>query len=117
MSLRETRTAWIAMTGDELMHGDIVDANGELVKTISLGEQQAGIVRFSWDGTDAKGDKADPGNYRLEARVLRGNEVESTATAIESHIESVTLGQFGNQMLLNLVGGGSMSLAQVYQIS
>ena len=49
--------------------------------------------------------------------MVRGAEVESTATAIEANIESVTLGQFGSGMLLNLSGGGTLSLAQVYQIS
>lgn len=96
---------------------DIVDDSGALLRTIDLGQQPAGLARFSWDGRDASGDLVDAGHYRINARVVRGSEVESTATAIESQIESVTLGQFGNQMLLNLAGGGSMSLAQVYQIT
>ncbi len=96
---------------------DIRSASGELLKTLSLGQQPAGITRFSWDGTDASGERVDPGEYRIAARVLRGAEVESTATAIEASIESVTLGQFGSGMSLNLSGGGTLSLAQVYQIS
>ena len=96
---------------------DIVDDSGALLRTIDLGQQPAGLARFTWDGRDAGGDLVGEGHYRLNARVVRGSEVESTPTAIESHIESVTLGQFGNQMLLNLAGGGSMSLAQVYQIT
>lgn len=96
---------------------DIIDANGELLRTIDLGQQPAGLARFSWDGRDASGDRVEAGHYRIEARVVRGSEVENTPTAIESRIESVTLGQFGSQMLLNLAGGGSMSLAQVYQIT
>ncbi len=96
---------------------DIRSESGELIKTITLGQQPAGIVRFSWDGTNASGERLEPGQYRIAARVVRGAEVESTATAIEANIESVTLGQFGSGMLLNLSGGGTLSLAQVYQIS
>ena len=96
---------------------DIRSQSGELLQTLSLGQQPAGIVRFSWDGTDASGERLDPGEYSIAARVVRGAEVESTATAIEANIESVTLGQFGSGMLLNLSGGGTLSLAQVYQIS
>jgi len=96
---------------------DIVDETGELVKTINLGEQQdTGLVRFSWDGTDSEGNRAEPGQYQVRARVIRGAETESTPTLIEASIESVTLGQFGNGVTLNLAGGGAMSLAQVYQI-
>ena len=96
---------------------DIIDASGQLLKTLSLGQQPAGLARFSWDGTDAAGEPVEPGEYRIAARVVRGSQVESTATAIEATIQSVTLGQFGSGMQLNLSGGGTMSLAQVYQIS
>lgn len=95
---------------------DIRNESGELLQTLSLGEQPAGLVRFSWDGTDASGEPVDPGQYRIAARVVRGAEVESAATAIEANIESVTLGKFGSGMLLNLTGGATMSLSQVYQI-
>ena len=95
---------------------DIMDESGQLLKTVSLGQQPAGLARFSWDGTNAAGESVDAGHYRLQARVIRGNEVESTPMAIESTIESVTLGQFGQEMLLNVTGGGSLSLAQIYQL-
>lgn len=95
---------------------DILDQSGELLQTLSLGQQQAGMVRFSWDGTDASGESLDAGQYRITARTVRGATVESTDTAIEANIESVTLGQFGSGMSLNLTGGSTMSLAQVYQI-
>ena len=97
---------------------DIVDENGETIKTINKQpkEDETGIVRFSWDGTDSNGERVDPGHYQVRARVVRGGEIESTPTLIEARIESVTLGQFGNGLTLNLAGGDSMSLRQVYQI-
>ena len=95
---------------------DIVDANGALLKTLSLGQQPAGLARFSWDGTNGEGEAVAPGHYRIDARIVRGAEVESAPTAIESTVESVTLGQYGEEMSLNVVGGTALSLAQVYQI-
>ena len=95
---------------------EIVDESGELVQTLSLGEQGAGLARFSWNGLDASGEPVDPGHYRISARVIRGAEVESAATALEANIESVTLGRFGQGMTLNVTGGNTLSLAQVYQI-
>lgn len=95
---------------------DITDASGALVQRLSLGQQPAGIVNFSWDGIDADGRRAEAGQYQMNARVIRGANSESTPTVIESEIQSVTLGQFGGGMSLNLAGGQSMSLAQIFQI-
>ena len=61
-------------------------------------------------------DRAPADHYRITARVARGGTVESAVTLIEADIESVTLGQFGAGMTLNLFGGDSLSLSQVYQI-
>lgn len=96
---------------------DIIDESGELLQTLSLGAQQAGMTRFSWDGTDASGEAVQAGHYKISARVIRGAQVENIATALEANIESVTLGQFGSGMLLNLNGGSTLSLSQVYQIT
>jgi flagellar basal-body rod modification protein FlgD len=95
---------------------EILNEAGEVLQTLNLGEQPAGLVRFSWDGRNSAGEQLDPGQYQFKARVVRGTQVESAATALQSSIESVTLGQFGAGMLLNLTGGGSLSLGQVYQI-
>ncbi|MDJ0906009.1 MAG: flagellar hook assembly protein FlgD [Woeseiaceae bacterium] len=95
---------------------DILDETGELLQTMRLGQQSAGLVSFSWDGRTSAGDLVNPGHYRIEARVARGGQVEGSPVAIESTINSITLGQFGQGMRLNLNGGLSMPLAQVYQI-
>ena len=96
---------------------DITDASGQLVQRLDLGQQAAGQVRFSWDGRMSDGEIAEAGEYRLSARVVRGQEVESLATLVEGTVDSVTLGQFGGSMTLNLEGGGSLALGQVYQIT
>jgi flagellar basal-body rod modification protein FlgD len=95
---------------------DITDSAGELVQRLELGQQAAGIARFEWDGVTAAGKRADSGQYEVSARVIRGTNVESIPTAIEAKIQSVTLGQFGDGMTLNLAGGQAMPLGQVYQI-
>jgi flagellar basal-body rod modification protein FlgD len=86
------------------------------VRRIDLGEQPAGIARFTWDGRDANGDVADSGHYLLTARAVRGNNVESVETLVEANIQSVTLGQYGEGMTLNLPGGETLPLSQVRQI-
>jgi len=96
---------------------EITNASGEIVQLLNLGEQPAGLAQFSWDGLDATGERAASDHYRITARVVRGNNVESAPTLIQSDIESVTLGQFGSGMTLNLFGGDALSLRQVYQIN
>ncbi|MGI9232469.1 MAG: flagellar hook assembly protein FlgD [Woeseiaceae bacterium] len=95
---------------------DITNRNGELVQRLNLGQQPPGISRFTWDGTDASGQRADSGLYQVTARVIRGTSIESVPTVIEAEIQSVTLGQFGGALTLNLEGGQQMPLGQIYQI-
>jgi flagellar basal-body rod modification protein FlgD len=95
---------------------DITNRSGELVQRLNLGQQPPGMVRFSWDGVDASGKRADSGQYQVSARVIRGTSIESAPTVIEAEIQSVTLGQFGGGLTLNLAGGQQMPLGQIYQI-
>ncbi len=96
---------------------DITDASGELVRRLDLGQQASGLVNFGWDGRNADGKAMPPGAYRVSARVTSGALTENVPTLIRADIESVTLGQFGGQMSLNLDGGAKLSLAQIYQIT
>ena len=57
-----------------------------------------------------------PGQYQISARVVRGQNVESVPAYLRADVESVTLGQFGGGMSLNLAGGGSLPLNRIYQI-
>ena len=95
---------------------DITDEAGVLIRRLDLGEQPPGLASFSWDGIDADGDRADSGQYQVSARVVRGTDTENVPTVIEAEIESITLGQFGGDMSLNLEGGQRMPLGRVYQI-
>ncbi len=95
---------------------DITDRSGQLIRTLNLGEQAAGTVRFDWDGRGPDGDVMPPGEYGIAARVVRGQNVESVPAYLRANVESVTLGQFGGGMTLNLAGGGNLSLNQIYQI-
>lgn len=95
---------------------DITNRSGELVQRLDLGQQPPGLVRFTWDGIDASGERVADGLYQVAARAVRGSNVESAPTVIEAEIQSVTLGQFGGGMTLNLAGGQDMPLGQVYQI-
>ena len=95
---------------------DITDETGQLVQRLDLGQQASGLIEFELDGVSAQGERAESGFYQVSARVVRGQDIESAPTVIESRIQSVTLGQFGGGMTLNLEGGQEMPLGQVYRI-
>ena len=90
---------------------DITDEAGELVQRYQLGQQ--GRALSSSSGTaPTMVVNASPGDYKSSARhAWRRPKVESTTTVIEAlRIQSVTLGQFGGGMTLNLVGWQEMPL-------
>lgn len=95
---------------------EITDVSGQVVQRLELGQQQAGLARFEWDGVDLNGDMAEAGHYQVSTRVVRGVNFESVETLMESSIESVSLGRFGEGLTLNLLGGDTMSLDQVRRI-
>jgi flagellar basal-body rod modification protein FlgD len=95
---------------------EITDISGQVVQRLELGEHQAGLARFEWDGRDLNGDPVDAGHYQVSTRVVRGVNFESVETLMESSIESVSLGRFGEGLTLNLLGGDTMSLDQVRRI-
>src|SRR5512141_644089 len=69
----------------------IKDAKGNVVRTLQLGEQKAGITDFQWDGKDDSGATLADGAYTFAASsVLSGNK--STPTTLSyGMVNSVSL--------------------------
>jgi len=95
---------------------EITDDSGQVIRRLELGEHQRGLARFEWDGRDLNGDPVAEGHYQISTRVVRGANFESVQTLVESSIESVSLGRFGEGLTLNLQGGDTLSLNQVRRI-
>lgn len=95
---------------------DILDDSGQLLRRLELGQQARGLVEFQWDGMTDGGEPAEPGNYSIEARIIRGNTVEGVATLVNAQIDSVNLGGAQGGMSLNLAGGEVLSMSQVRRI-
>lgn len=69
----------------------IYDKNGNLVKNIYAGQQDAGTHAISWDGTDLEGRTATTGSYTFEILALNvnGGYVEAKTT-VEGKVTGVT---------------------------
>ncbi|MFC6337502.1 flagellar hook assembly protein FlgD [Pseudomonas sp. CCM 7891] len=96
----------------------VTDKDGNLIKTIDLGAQGAGKADFIWDGKNEAGETVDSGTYTFNATTKndQGDAVVLT-TSLPATVTSVTLGQNGGEMQLNLAGGmGSIKLSQIQVI-
>ena len=94
----------------------VYNASGEKVKTISLGQQSAGTVEFSWDGTADDGTVLDSGSYTFKATATLDGTETALTTYLPAVVSSVTLGQDSEEMALNLAGIGSVALSKVKMI-
>jgi flagellar basal-body rod modification protein FlgD len=94
----------------------IYNESGEVVKTIEAGTQAAGNIEFSWDGKDAQGNMLPPGNYSVKAEGEVFGEGQAIPTAINRHVDSVSLSGSNNGVILNLDGDISIKLDDVIQI-
>ena len=92
----------------------IYDKSGALVDTISLGAQQAGIVKWQWGGTDSAGAAVPAGNYTFKVNAtLAGNQVAAT-TLQYGVIGTVTQGSGG--VTMNVGSLQNVGLNQLQQI-
>ncbi|MGJ8681967.1 flagellar hook assembly protein FlgD [Paraglaciecola sp.] len=89
---------------------------GEIVRTINAGTKGAGNIEFNWDGTDANGNQMPPGNYVVQAQGKVGGESQIIPTAVNRHVDSVSLAASSQGIILNLNGNVSVTLDDVIQI-
>lgn len=91
-------------------------ADGTLVRRIDLGNQQAGLVRFKWDGLDEGGVGAPPGLYRLKAEASFDGTSVAQPTLVQARVESVTLVPGGGSPQLNLANFGAVAIEDVREV-
>ncbi len=99
------------------LHVVISTSEGTLVYEQTLGPQSKGACSFNWDGKDNQQHLMENGVYQL---LFRGsslaNESIDFPCFVVSNINSVTLGQMGDGMLLNVANVGDVKLSDVLQL-
>ncbi|MEP6883689.1 MAG: flagellar hook capping FlgD N-terminal domain-containing protein [Gammaproteobacteria bacterium] len=97
---------------------DIADGSGNVVRSIGLGAQPAGLANYSWDGKDSSGSQAPAGTYTLSVNYAGQTKASAAATTlVNGTVESVSMGAGSAGMTLNVAGVGSVSFASLLQIS
>ncbi|MBI2786318.1 MAG: flagellar hook assembly protein FlgD [Legionella longbeachae] len=90
---------------------------GELIKTIPLGQPATGFFQFSWDGIGEDRQPMNDDTYKVEVNAVYEMKELSLKTMICANVDSVSIGQNGEGLKLNVDGIGAVSLDQVRQIS
>ena len=76
----------------------------------------SGQHSFNWDGTDENGNIMPPGKYMVNATSAIGNEHVAQATLLSAKVDSVSVGQYGQGLKLNLLGMGQIDFNAVTEI-
>ena len=94
----------------------IQDSSGQVVRRLELGPQAAGSVYFNWDGMSNDGIPVSAGRYFVSADAGINDETVALETLMSASVGSVTLGQGGQGLTLNLTDGNVVDFASVKEI-
>jgi flagellar basal-body rod modification protein FlgD len=99
--------------------GDVVvtikDTNGNVVNTIDLGAQPAGLSSFTWNGKDSSGNAVANGTYSVSAN--SGGKSAALTTYVAGAVTGVGYGGSSTGTYLQVAGIGGVPLSQVAQIN
>ncbi|MEZ5499537.1 MAG: flagellar hook capping FlgD N-terminal domain-containing protein [Steroidobacteraceae bacterium] len=92
----------------------VADIAGTEIRRFQI-PAQSGWTRFEWDGRDATGEKAVPGQYVIRATAGTGNSSSALATWLEARIDSVAVDPTNASLLVN-TSMGAVPLTALRQI-
>jgi flagellar basal-body rod modification protein FlgD len=92
----------------------ISDSSGNVVRTMKLGAQSAGIVDFTWDGKNDSGTTLTDGTYTYTASAVVGTTTSTPTTLTYGLVNSVSLSS--GTVELNVGNLGDVSLDSVLRI-
>lgn len=92
----------------------IYDSAGKIVRTMSLGAQNEGLVNFKWDGLDNRGNKVPNGNYKFD---VTAKDENGKSVFAQTLMEGVVSGlSFDTDGLHLIVNGHKVSLSEIYEV-
>ena len=92
----------------------ISDANGAVLKTLSLGSRAKGTVDYDWNGSTAGGTAAT-GPFTVAVAARNGGATVAATGLVWAPVESVSLAS-GSDPVLNVTGLGAVKLADVRSV-
>ncbi|MGN6278201.1 MAG: flagellar hook assembly protein FlgD [Sphingomonas sp.] len=93
----------------------ISDANGNLLKTMSLGAQSKGTVSFDWDGTTDAGTAAGSGPFTVNTYAADNGATVSSQALVWAPVAAVSMPS-GGEAQLTLPGIGQVPVSDVVEV-
>jgi flagellar basal-body rod modification protein FlgD len=103
----------VTTAGDVVVN--VTNSSGQVVNSIDLGTQQAGLAQFSWNGTDSNGNAVANGTYTISAN--NGGSTTALTTYVAGSVTGVGYGGSSTGTYLQVAGVGGVPLSQVAQIN
>nr|WP_242604614.1 flagellar hook assembly protein FlgD [Legionella fairfieldensis] len=95
----------------------IYSETGELIRKIPLGQHDTGFLNIEWDGLNQKNERMAAGKYTIHVNGIYSGQEVALKTMTAANVDSVNLGQRGEDIKLNVAGIGLVSLNDVKQIT
>ena len=93
----------------------IKNSSGTVVQTLELGEQDAGVVTFGWDGSTSSNTTADAGSYTFSVSA-KADSTSVTATALQYGTVGALTRNTSGDFVLDLGTLGQYALSDVQQV-
>lgn len=68
---------------------NILDNNGNILKSMAIGATDAGIAKYTWDGKNSNGEELDAGIYYVESAYTKTDGTSATARVGLYPIEAI----------------------------
>jgi flagellar basal-body rod modification protein FlgD len=90
----------------------IKDAAGNIVNTLQLGAQNAGVLSFAWNGQTSTGATAPDGSYTFTAQAALAGNTSTPTTLAYGTVNAVTPGAQGATLNVGQLGAFALSAVQ-----
>jgi flagellar basal-body rod modification protein FlgD len=114
---RPTETLVSLQEGADMLTMSVYNKEGELVFRQNVGELEPGEHRFAWSGQDSDGNQMPVETYQITASAIVDGRMQIAPVSILETVSSVSWNHNGQQLDLQLLGGDTVSLAEIQTIA
>ena len=114
---RPTETLVSLQDGADALSVSVYNKDGDLVFRQDIGELDPGEHRFAWSGQDSDGNQLPIDTYQITASAIVDGRMQIAPVSILETVSSVSWNPQGQQLDLQLLGGNTVSLAEIQTIA
>lgn len=114
---KPTETLVSLKDGADMLTMSVYNDQGELVFRQNVGELEPGEHRFAWSGQDSNGNQLPVDTYQITASAIVDGRMQIAPVSILETVSSVSWNPAGQQLDLQLLGGNTVSLAEIQTIA